>query len=67
MGKGGDVGLFGTQAHGRGEAGQLVPESAGNETERVMALPGTLLRSLAGIVGGPHVLTGEATTGFAVD
>ena len=32
-----------------------------------MALPGTLLRSLAGIVGGPHVLTGDATAGFAVD
>jgi FAD/FMN-containing dehydrogenase len=32
-----------------------------------MALPGTLLRSLAGIVGEPHVLTGDATAGFAVD
>src|SRR6266567_3944563 len=37
------------------------------ETERVMALPGTLLRALAGIVGEPHVLTGDATAGFAVD
>jgi FAD/FMN-containing dehydrogenase len=27
----------------------------------------TLLRSLAGIVGEPHVLTGDATAGFAVD
>jgi hypothetical protein len=32
-----------------------------------MALPGSLLRSLAGIVGGPHVLTGDATAGYAVD
>src|SRR5262244_650210 len=32
-----------------------------------MTLPGALLRSLAGIVGGPHVLTGGATAGFAVD
>ena len=32
-----------------------------------MTLPGTLLRSLAGIVGEPHVLTGDATAGFAVD
>src|SRR6478736_5738504 len=30
-------------------------------------LPGALLRSLAGIVGEPHVLTGDATAGFAVD
>src|SRR6201986_5023267 len=27
----------------------------------------TLLRALAGIVGEPHVLTGDATAGFAVD
>jgi FAD/FMN-containing dehydrogenase len=27
----------------------------------------TLLRSLAGIVGEPHVLTGDATAGYAVD
>jgi FAD/FMN-containing dehydrogenase len=33
----------------------------------VTALPGTLLRSLAGIVGEPHVLTGDATAGYAVD
>jgi FAD/FMN-containing dehydrogenase len=32
-----------------------------------MTLPGTLLRTLAGIVGGPHVLTGDATAGYAVD
>ncbi|MGH3177891.1 MAG: FAD-binding oxidoreductase [Streptosporangiaceae bacterium] len=32
-----------------------------------MALPGTLLRALAGIVGEPHVLTGDATAGYAVD
>src|SRR5258705_10144503 len=32
-----------------------------------MALPGTLLRSLAGIVGEPHVLTGDATAGYASD
>ena len=32
-----------------------------------MALPGTLLRSVAGIVGEPHVLTGDATAGYAVD
>ena len=32
-----------------------------------MTLPGTLLRALAGTVGGPHVLTGDATAGFAVD
>src|SRR2546429_437639 len=32
-----------------------------------MTLPGTLLRSLAGIVGEPHVLTGDATAGYAVD
>ena len=33
----------------------------------MMTLPGTLLRSLAAIVGEPHVLTGDATAGFAVD
>ena len=33
----------------------------------MMTLPGALLRSLAGIVGEPHVLTGDATAGFAVD
>ena len=38
-----------------------------DETERVMRLPGALLRSLAGIVGEPHVLTGDATADFAVD
>ena len=32
-----------------------------------MALAGTLLRALAGIVGEPHVLTGDATAGYAVD
>src|SRR6266516_6955469 len=32
-----------------------------------MTLPGALLRALAGIVGEPHVLTGDATAGFAVD
>src|SRR5690349_14989001 len=32
-----------------------------------MTLPGALLRSLAGIVGEQHVLTGDATAGFAVD
>ena len=32
-----------------------------------MTLPGALLRSLAGIVGEPHVLTGDAAAGFAVD
>ena len=31
-----------------------------------MTLPGALLRSLAGIVGEPHVLTGDATAGGAV-
>jgi hypothetical protein len=33
----------------------------------MMTLPGALLRSLAGTVGEPHVLTGDATAGFAVD
>jgi len=33
----------------------------------MMTPPGTLLRSLAAIVGKPHVLTGDATAGFAVD
>jgi FAD/FMN-containing dehydrogenase len=33
----------------------------------VKALPGTVLNSLAGIVGGQYVLTGEAAAGFAVD
>jgi FAD/FMN-containing dehydrogenase len=32
-----------------------------------MTLPGSLLRSLAGIVGESHVLTGDATAGFAQD
>ena len=32
-----------------------------------MTLPVALLRSLAAIVGKPHVLTGDATAGFAVD
>ena len=32
-----------------------------------MTLPGTLLRALAGIVDEPHVLTGDATAGFATD
>ena len=31
------------------------------------ALPGTVLRSLARIVGEGHVLTGDAAAGFAVD
>ena len=34
---------------------------------RVDVLPGAVLKSLAGIVGGRHVLTGEAAAGFAVD
>src|SRR5690348_14342839 len=29
-----------------------------------MTLPGSLLRSLAGVVGEAHVLTGDATAGF---
>jgi FAD/FMN-containing dehydrogenase len=33
----------------------------------MMTLPSSLLRSLAAIVGKPHVLTGDATAGFAVD
>ena len=33
----------------------------------MMTPPSTLLRSLAAIVGEPHVLTGDATAGFAVD
>ena len=33
----------------------------------MMTLPGALLRSLTGVVGEPHVLTGDATAGFAVD
>jgi hypothetical protein len=32
-----------------------------------MTLPPTLPRSLAGIVGEPHVLTGDVATGFAID
>jgi hypothetical protein len=48
-------------------AGQFVPEPAAGETGRVMTLPGGRLRSLAGIVGEPHVLTGDAVAGFAVD
>ena len=32
-----------------------------------MTLPGAVLRSLAGIVGEPHVLTGDAAAGYAVD
>ena len=32
-----------------------------------MTLPPAVLRSLAAIVGEPHVLTGDATAGFAVD
>ena len=30
-------------------------------------LPDALLRSIAAVVGAPHVLTGDATAGFAVD
>ncbi len=33
----------------------------------MMTLPGVLLGSLAGIVGRPHVLTGDVAAGFAVD
>jgi FAD/FMN-containing dehydrogenase len=33
----------------------------------MMTLPPALLRSLAAIVGEPHLLTGDATAGFAVD
>jgi FAD/FMN-containing dehydrogenase len=33
----------------------------------VQALPPALLRGLAAVVGGPHVLTGDATAGYAVD
>jgi FAD/FMN-containing dehydrogenase len=36
-------------------------------TEVMMTLPGTLLQSFAAIVGESHVLTGDATAGFAVD
>src|SRR5256884_2574173 len=32
-----------------------------------MTLPGARLRSLAGVVGEQHVLTGDATAGYAVD
>jgi hypothetical protein len=56
---------FGIHADGRGEAGQFVPDPAAGETGRVMTLPGGLLRSLAGNVGEPHVLTGDAVAGFA--
>ena len=31
------------------------------------ALPPALLRDLGAVVGGPHVLTGDATAGYAVD
>jgi len=31
------------------------------------ALPQALLRDLAAVAGGPHVLTGDATAGYAVD
>jgi FAD/FMN-containing dehydrogenase len=30
-------------------------------------IPDALLRSISAIVGAPHVLTGDATVGFAVD
>jgi FAD/FMN-containing dehydrogenase len=33
----------------------------------MVALPGSVLRSLAGIVGERHVITGDATAGYAVD
>src|SRR6266851_4748513 len=33
----------------------------------MVTLPSTLFHSLAAIVGEPHVLTGDATAGFAVD
>jgi FAD/FMN-containing dehydrogenase len=33
----------------------------------VEAVPGAVLKSLAGIVGAQHVLTGQAAAGFAVD
>ncbi len=33
----------------------------------MVTLPSTLLRSLAAILGEPHVLTGDATASFAVD
>ena len=33
----------------------------------VKALPPALLRDLTAVVGGPHVLTGDATAGYAVD
>jgi FAD/FMN-containing dehydrogenase len=32
----------------------------------MMTFPGALLRSLAGVVGGPHVLTGDAAEVAAV-
>jgi hypothetical protein len=60
-------GPFAIQADGRGEADHLVRSQLANETERVMTLPGALVRSLLRIVGEPHVLTGDATAGFAVD
>lgn len=34
---------------------------------QLAALPGALLRSLSGVVGGDHVLSGDAAAGFAVD
>src|SRR6478736_2815935 len=42
---------------------RLIPEGE----VRPKAMTRTLLRSLAAIVGEPHVLTGDATAGYAVD
>ncbi len=39
----------------------------GCDTWQVETLPGAVLKSLTGIVGGQHVLTGGATAGFTVD
>src|SRR5215472_488546 len=39
----------------------------GCDTGQVETLPGAVLKSLTGIVGGQHVLTGDAAAGFAVD
>jgi FAD/FMN-containing dehydrogenase len=36
-------------------------------TSQVAALPGALTRSLSGIVGAQHVLTGDEAAGFSVD
>src|ERR1700678_2917724 len=51
----------------RHRSSAAVGRTPDDQVPAMTALPEALLRSLAAIVGEGHVLTGDATVGFAVD